>query len=166
MEKTVEKRKTYQVFMRQYDIAHRMNKEMLSKFIGFKVDGIWHTSIEVHETEYFMGNGIEVVQPGTCSRYGPMVNRILLGETECDPKILKEFIDDHKDTMWAIDTYHMLDHNCNHFSDYLANFLVQKGIPGEILELSEKAKSNPMFLQFYNQNSREIHRNINNSRKQ
>ncbi|ORD95038.1 DESI1 [Enterospora canceri] len=156
--------KKYQVYLRKYDIAHAMSKEMISNIAGFKVDGVWHTSIEVHDKEYFMGVGIECVEPGQCNRYGVLVDRMLLGETECDPETLKAFIEDHKDDMWAPQTYHMLDHNCNHFTDYLAKFLTSNGIPVEILELSEKAKTNPMFVQFYKQNQKQFHSSINSAR--
>ncbi|OQS55569.1 desi1 [Ecytonucleospora hepatopenaei] len=158
-------KKKYTVHLRKYDVSHKMNKEILSKMVGFKVDGIWHTSIEIHETEYFMGNGIEMAVPGTVDRYGILVERTLIGETECSPETLQEFIDDHKDTMWAPETYHLLDHNCNHFTDYLSNFLVQKGIPSDILELSEKVKANPAISQIYTQNMKGFHKFINETRK-
>ena len=161
----IEKTVKYKVYLRRYDIAHKMNKDMLSQIAGFKIDGIWHTAIEIHETEYFYGNGIEQCEPGTCARYGPLVERTLIGETECSPDLLKEFIEDQKVEFFSKESYHLLDHNCNHFADYLSNFLVQKGIPPFILKLSEDCKKNPIFCQFYTQNAKSIHSFVNETNK-
>lgn len=160
----MERGKKYKVYMRKYDIGHRMDKQMLSQIAGFQIDGIWHTSIEIHDREYFMGSGIEECEPGTCKRYGLMVDRVFIGETDCDPTTLREFIEDHKDSMWSPETYNLLEHNCNHFSDYMSNFLVGEGIPADILELAEKAKKNPMFLQLYSANQKGFHAMINENK--
>lgn len=40
--------------------------------------------------------------------------------------------------------YSLLDHNCNTFSNEVANFLTGTSIPSYILELPEKVKSSPV----------------------
>lgn len=47
--------------------------------------------------------------------------------------------------------YHLFDHNCNTFSNELANFLTGKGIPAEITNLPNEVKDTYVFsilLQF------------------
>lgn len=75
---------------------------------------------------------------GSVTSYGSLVRKAVLGYTECTMESLSEFIEHHNETIWAPETYHILNHNCNHFTDYLANFLLGTGIPPEYIELSER----------------------------
>lgn len=132
----------YEVYLRKYDLAHNLNKNYISEMFKINVlDGIWHTSIEIYDTEYFFGHGIKSCIPGKCNSYGKYVSRELIGKTRCNPDLFKELLNEWSKEEWAPHTYHLLNHNCNHFSDYLSKFLLGKGIPADILKQAEDAKN-------------------------
>lgn len=136
-----------EVFLRVYDLSGGMAKVFSESLIGFKVDGIWHTSIEIFGNEYYFQNGL-LVQPAGSTHYGQVVERISLGYTNCSQEELAEFFECSKET-WTPATYNLFDNNCNNFSDWLANFLVGTSIPAHILELPEKVKASPFYQRMF-----------------
>jgi len=135
------------VYLRVYDLSRGMAKVMSQQILGFQVDGIWHTSIEIFGEELYFQQGLVRQQAGT-THYGPCVRRIKLGHTECGKELLEEFFESSRST-WRHDVYDLLDNNCNHFSDYLAHFLLERGIPKDILDLPEKVKKSPAFQHLF-----------------
>lgn len=140
-------KKYEEVFLRIYDLSNGMAKVMSKQLLGFQVDGVWHTSIEAFGNEYYFQNGLVFQATGT-THYGPHIDRISLGYTDCDKKALEEFFEMSRHT-WRPDTYDLFENNCNNFSNYLAGFLVEKEIPAHILDLPKQVKDSPFFKQFF-----------------
>lgn len=136
-----------EVFLRIYDLSRGMATVMSESILGFKLDGIWHTSIELFGNEYFFQSGLFYQRAGS-THYEPYVERVSLGRTDCSRDTLHEFIELSRST-WTPAAYHLFENNCNNFSDSLAVFLLEKGIPRHILELPEKVKASPFFKNFF-----------------
>lgn len=136
-----------EVFLRIYDLSQGMAKVISPQLLGFQIDGIWHTSIEIFGYEYYFQNGLVCQKAGT-TFYGPFVDRVSLGSTECSKEKLDEFFEISKST-WTPESYNLFENNCNNFSDFLSHFLVEKGIPSHIIELPEKVKSSPAFKSLF-----------------
>ena len=47
-----------------YDLSRGMASQMSEQFLGQRIDGIWHTGVEVFGNEYFFGGGIQCVRAG------------------------------------------------------------------------------------------------------
>ena len=60
--------------------------------------------------------------------YGEPVDTVELGTTQIPRALFHEFIISVRDR-FAPETYHILENNCNTFSDEAARFLTGKGIP-------------------------------------
>jgi thiol-disulfide isomerase/thioredoxin len=66
-----------------------------------------------------------------------------MGITEIPLDLFKEFISTMRN-VWTADKYHLLDNNCNSFSDELCNFLVGRGIPKNITGLPSEFLETPL----------------------
>ncbi len=113
-----------------YDLSQGMAKTLSLGMTGTQIDGIWHTSVVLYGREYCFGQGIEVFRPGTAP-YGQPVERIPMGTTLIPKEVWLEYIDNMKE-IWTRDKYHLLDNNCNSFTDEVCLFLVGKGIPKHV----------------------------------
>ncbi|XP_071052282.1 uncharacterized protein [Onthophagus taurus] len=118
-----------------YDLSRGMASTLSPMIIGKRIDGIWHTSIVVYEREYFFGSGgIESCNPGSTA-LGEPLERIYLGETEIPHGIFLDYLNGLSSSTFAGHTYHIIKHNCNVFSNEVAQFLCNSGIPKHILDL-------------------------------
>lgn len=136
-----------EVFLRIYDLSQGAARVLSKQMLGFELEGIWHTSIEAYGNEYYFQNGLIIQTAGT-TRYGAYVKRISLGHTDCSKMSLEEYFELSRH-MWKPESYDLFENNCNNFSNYLADFLVQKGIPSYILELPGLVKQSPAFKQLF-----------------
>ncbi|KAI9595660.1 PPPDE putative peptidase domain-containing protein [Syncephalis fuscata] len=116
-----------------YDLSRGMAKVMSLPLMGRQVDGIWHTSVVVYGQEYYFGQGIQVDTPGT-TVHGTPLQVVDMGVTHLPSDVFLEFIDNVRNRFGA-DKYHLLDHNCNTFSNEVIQFLVAKSIPDFITNL-------------------------------
>ncbi|KAL2918778.1 hypothetical protein HK105_201612 [Polyrhizophydium stewartii] len=116
-----------------YDLSQGMARALSMGLAGRQIDGIWHTSVVVFGTEHCFGQGVETFVPGTAP-HGTPVERIDMGITHIPKDIFDEFLA-HMRTIWTADKYHLLDNNCNSFSEELCQFLVGKSIPSHITGL-------------------------------
>jgi thiol-disulfide isomerase/thioredoxin len=116
-----------------YDLSQGMARMMSMPLTGRQIDGIWHTSVVVFGREICFGQGIQIFQP-EITPYGAPVEKISMGQTMIPPDVFWEYIETMK-TIWTADKYHLLDNNCNSFSDEVCQFLVGSGIPKHITGL-------------------------------
>ncbi|KAI4292275.1 desumoylating isopeptidase 1 [Pancytospora philotis] len=142
---------TEEVFLRVYDLSRGAAKAMSKTLLGFQVDGVWHTAIEIYGQEYYFQNGLVCQKAGT-THYGECIERLSLGHTNCLKDALDEFFEASRH-VWTPAAYDLFENNCNNFSNYLADFLVSKSIPAHILELPELVKKSPLFAQFFGRNA-------------
>ncbi|KAI3389493.1 hypothetical protein SNEBB_004230 [Seison nebaliae] len=135
---------TYKVELYIYDLSRGMSRIASQAFLGRYIEGFWHTGVVVYGREYFFGsNGINYVPPcGTI--LGTPDRKMDLGTTT---KTKKEF--EAKIVEWSKDVfkgerYHILEHNCNSFSNTVAQYLCSVTIPTYITDMPSEFLQTPM----------------------
>ncbi|KAJ3777931.1 PPPDE putative peptidase domain-containing protein [Lentinula raphanica] len=124
-----------------YDLSNGMAKQMSLQLTGRQIDGIWHTSIVVFGKEIFYGQGIDITAPGR-SHHGNPLHIVDLGTTSIDEETFNEYLDEMREHYTA-DKYHLLDFNCNSFTNDCAAFLTGGSIPDFIKDLPSDFLSTP-----------------------
>ncbi|ORY97266.1 PPPDE putative peptidase domain-domain-containing protein [Syncephalastrum racemosum] len=128
-----------------YDLSQGMAKQMSMALTGRQIDGIWHTSVVVYGTEYFYGQGIMTAAPGT-THHGQPLQIIDMGETFLPQEVLLEYIESQQ-SFFTAEKYHLLDFNCNTFTNALCQFLTGQNIPDHITSLPADFLSTPFGQQ-------------------
>ncbi|XP_071965584.1 uncharacterized protein [Antedon mediterranea] len=127
-----------------YDLTKGVARSMSQAFLGKQLDGIWHTSIVVFAREYFFGGGgIETCRPGGTILGNPD-NVVELGDTFLDYPLFYEYISNLREDMFSGEKYHLFDHNCNTFSNEIAQFLTGNEIPEYITSLPQEVLDTPL----------------------
>lgn len=132
---------SYPVKLYVYDLSQGLAKSMSPQFLGFSIDGVWHTSVVYKGVEIYYGQGIQQSVPGK-SHHGIPHEVVDMGETSIPPEVLKEYLEELKDH-YSPEKYNLFDHNCNHMTDQLCEFLVGKGVPERISSLPETVLRTP-----------------------
>ncbi|KAJ3158355.1 hypothetical protein HDU86_002820 [Geranomyces michiganensis] len=124
-----------------YDLSQGMARIMSRQLTGRHFDAIYHTAVVVYGTEYYFGQGIMESRPGQ-THHGVPLEVIPMGNTEIPREVFLEYLQELK-KVWTADKYHLLDNNCNTFSNELCNFLVGKDIPPHITGLPAEFLNTP-----------------------
>ncbi|ORZ36944.1 PPPDE putative peptidase domain-containing protein [Catenaria anguillulae PL171] len=124
---------SYPVKLLVYDLSQGMARMVSLGLTGRQIDGIWHTSVVVHGREWYFGQGIFSTTPGV-HHYGRPVRQVDMGHTDIGPDLLATLIDELRPRYRAVD-YHLLDHNCNTFSNEVCELLVGRPIPDFVSNL-------------------------------
>ncbi|KAJ7935498.1 PPPDE putative peptidase domain-containing protein [Mycena leptocephala] len=124
-----------------YDLSNGLAKQLSQQLTGRQIDGIWHTSIVVFGKEVFYGQGINMTLPGR-SHHGQPLQVVDLGETAIDRETWEEYLEEMRDHYTA-DKYHLLDFNCNSFTNDCAGFLTGGSIPAFVKDLPTDFLSTP-----------------------
>lgn len=130
------------VLLYVYDLSRGLAKQFSAQFLGKHFDGIWHTAIVVFGKEYFYGGGIMVSEP-LQTPFGSPVKQIDLGTTSI-PKVLFEEFLQGLSPRYLPENYHVLDNNCNNFTDECSQFLTGSPIPKDIRELPSEFTNTPL----------------------
>ncbi|KAI0135763.1 P-loop containing nucleoside triphosphate hydrolase protein [Daldinia grandis] len=124
-----------------YDLSNGLARQLSLGLLGFQLDAIYHTSIELDNKEYVYDSGINVIRPGT-SHLGQPLERIHLGKTELPIEVILEYLDSLKH-IYTPEAYDLFRHNCNNFSNDFAMFLLGKGIPSHIANMPQAVLDSP-----------------------
>ncbi|KAL7625791.1 hypothetical protein AAE478_005014 [Parahypoxylon ruwenzoriense] len=124
-----------------YDLSGGLAKQMSAGLLGFQLDAIYHTSIEIEGMEYVYDGGINTIRPGT-SHLGQPLQRIHMGETELPLEVIVEYLDSLKE-IYTPQAYDLFRHNCNNFSNDFSTFLVGEGIPEHITNMPQAVLDSP-----------------------
>ncbi|KAJ0113445.1 hypothetical protein Patl1_01605 [Pistacia atlantica] len=135
----------FKVSLNVYDLSQGLARQLSTTFLGKAIEGIWHTGVVVYGNEYFFGGGIQHTPAGT-TPYGTPLRVVDLGVTHV-PKDVFEIYLQEISPRYAAETYSLLSHNCNNFSNEVAQFLVGKTIP-QIWKATLKAGAVPQVPQF------------------
>ncbi|XP_019873362.1 uncharacterized protein LOC109601562 isoform X2 [Aethina tumida] len=118
-----------------YDLSRGFASSMSQMLIGKQIDGIWHTSVVVYNREYFFGSsGIESCNPAGTALGKPLKIK-KLGETQVPYSVFIEYLNGLSTSTYLASTYSLFTHNCNNFSEEIAQFLCGSSIPKYILDL-------------------------------
>lgn len=101
-----------------------------------------HTGIVVYGNEYFFGGGIQHLPVGR-TPYGTPIQTIELGLSHVPKDVFEMYLEEIS-PRYTAESYNLLTHNCNNFSNEVAQFLVGKGIPDYILQLPNDVLNSPM----------------------
>uniref|UniRef100_A0A914UIW6 PPPDE domain-containing protein n=1 Tax=Plectus sambesii TaxID=2011161 RepID=A0A914UIW6_9BILA len=125
-----------------YELTNGMARAMSRSLLGFEVEGIWHTGIVAYNREYFFGShGISNVVPGGV--IGQPTEIIDIGESEIPINVFKEFLRELASDRFHGTKYNLLEHNCNNFSNEVAQFLTGNPIPAKIVNLPSDVMRSP-----------------------
>jgi hypothetical protein len=75
-----------------YDLSKGLARQMSAGLLGFQLDAIYHTSIELNGLEHVYDGGIISIVPGS-SHLGQPMQRIHLGTTSLPMDVIEEFLD-------------------------------------------------------------------------
>lgn len=132
----------YKVQLHVYDLSNGLARQLSMSFLGKAIEAIWHTGVVVYGTEYFYGAGIQQCPAGK-AQYGTPLRVIDLGVTHV-PKDVFEMYLQEIGPRYTAETYSLMTHNCNNFSNEVAQFLVGASVPDYILNLPQEVMSSPM----------------------
>lgn len=96
----------------------------------------------VYGNEYYFGGGIQHAPVGT-TPYGTPLRAVELGVTHVPQDVFEMYLQEIS-PRYTAETYNLLTHNCNNFSNEVAQFLVGVSIPDYILQLPNEVMSSPM----------------------
>ncbi|KAI0333739.1 DUF862-domain-containing protein [Cubamyces sp. BRFM 1775] len=124
-----------------YDLSNGLAKQLSRQLTGRQIDGVWHTSVVVFGKEIFYGQGICITQPGM-SHHGKPLQIVDMGETAIDEETFNEYLEEMR-SHYTADKYHLLDFNCNSFTNDCVGFLTGGSIPSWIKDLPSDFLSTP-----------------------
>lgn len=75
-----------------YDLSRGLAKQMSMGLLGFQLDAIYHTSIQLNGREYVYDGGIIAIAPGS-SHLGQPMEKIHLGTTSLPMDVIEEYLD-------------------------------------------------------------------------
>ncbi|RWW51810.1 hypothetical protein BHE74_00041839 [Ensete ventricosum] len=101
-----------------------------------------HTGLVVYGKEYYFSGGIQQ-DPAGKTPYGTPIRVVELGVTHVPEEVFEEYLQEISERYTA-ETYNLLSHNCNNFSNEVVQFLVSTTIPDYILQLPNEVMSSPM----------------------
>ena len=132
---------SHEVRLHVYDLSGGMAMALSASMIGKHIEGIWHTGIVVYGKEYYYGGGLQVGVPGG-THYGTPARVETLGVTSESMQGFETFLSSIA-ADYSPQSYHLLDHNCNHFTAQAAEFLGVGPIPDYVSSLPEEFLSTP-----------------------
>lgn len=124
-----------------YDLSNGLARQMSQNLLGFQLDAIYHTSIELGGIEYVYDSGINTIKPGT-SHLGKPLQRLQLGQTELPMEVITEYLESLRE-IYTPQAYDLFRHNCNNFSNDFSTFLVGSGIPEHISNMPQAVLDSP-----------------------
>ncbi|XP_051274064.1 desumoylating isopeptidase 1b [Dicentrarchus labrax] len=134
---------SYPVKLYIYDLSRGMARQLSPLMLGKQLDGIWHTAIVVHGKEFFfVGEGVNSCSPSG-TPLGEPDSIVDLGSTEVPAEIFMEYLTSLAESTYGRDKYNLFEHNCNSFSNEVAQFLTGKKIPSYITDLPSEVLATP-----------------------
>lgn len=124
-----------------YDLSGGLARQMSLGLLGFQLDAVYHTSIELEGVEYVYDGGINTIRPGS-SHLGQPLERLYLGKTELPIEVILEYLDSMR-SIYTPEAYDLFRHNCNNFSNDFSTFLIGKGIPERISNMPQAVLDSP-----------------------
>nr|XP_017195169.2 desumoylating isopeptidase 1-like [Oryctolagus cuniculus] len=143
MDSQVELPNLYLVKLYMYDLSKGLARRLSPIMLGKQLEGIWHTSIVVYKDESFFGSGgiSSCLLGGTL--LGPPDSVVDVGITEVTEEIFLEYLSSLGESLFRGEAYNLFEHNCNTFSNEVAQFLMGRKIPSYITDLPSKVLSMP-----------------------
>jgi len=130
-----------------YDLSMNWAKYISPLVLGYQECGIWHTGVVVFGREFYYSGRIYKGRPGA-TPFGTPTKIQRLGLTLKNVKETESYFYHHLDDNFTEANYDILEHNCNHFSDQAALYLLGQQIPEEIRQQPARALQAPVVRLF------------------
>ncbi|KAF4694314.1 hypothetical protein FOZ60_008472 [Perkinsus olseni] len=130
-------RRKEKVELLYYDISNGASKTLGPILFGRRVEGIWHTSIVAFNREWWFGGNVFRSVPET-TPFGSPLKRLQLGYTLHTERELYNILVERLSLEYTPDSYDVITNNCNNFTNDVSMFLLQRGIPQEILSMPHR----------------------------
>ena len=125
-----------------YDLSNGMARALSPQLLGIPIEGVWHTSVVVKNTEVFYSAGIQKTRP-LQTHFGQPMSIVDMGKTAIPVEVIQEYLADLGSETYTAGKYNLFHHKCNHFTADLCEFLVGKSIPSYIKDLPETVLRTP-----------------------
>ena len=134
-----------EVVLHLYDLSHGLASQLSAQLLGRHIDAVYHSGVVVFGSEIYFGGGIQRSRPGQ-SQYGVPMRRLSLGRTQLTEDALRDYLSAASASQFGPDKYHILENNCNHFSEMLCEFLLGRPgcVPQEVLDLPRIVMQSPL----------------------
>ncbi|KAH7691597.1 PPPDE peptidase domain-containing protein [Dioscorea alata] len=132
----------HKVTLNVYDLSQGLARQLSMSFLGKAIEAIWHTGVVVYGEEYYFSGGIQH-DPAGRTPYGTPIHVIELGFTHIPKDMFGDYLQEIS-PRYTPESYNILTHNCNNFSNEITQFLVGTSIPDYILQLPNEVMSSPM----------------------
>ncbi|XP_022156073.1 desumoylating isopeptidase 1 isoform X2 [Momordica charantia] len=133
---------SHRVVLNLYDLSRGLARQFSATLLGKPMEGIWHTGIVVYGNEYYYGAGIQQTLSGN-TPFGTPICVMELGFTHVPEDVFEAYLIEIS-PRYTAETYSLLGHNCNNFSNEVAQFLVGSTIPDYILQLPNEVSNSPI----------------------
>ena len=136
---------SHEVTLHVYDLSQGAARAMSMQFLGIQLDIVPHTGIVVYGKEYFYSGGLQSEPAAAFAQmyHTPVHSTVSLGTTEVPEELFSEFLAERR-AAFTMSKYSLLRHNCNHFTEECAQFLLGVSIPQEIRDVPERVLATPM----------------------
>lgn len=124
-----------------YDLSQGLARQMSMGMLGFQLDAIYHTSIELDGLEWVYDGNVVAITPGS-SHLGQPMQRLPLGKTDLPMDVIQQYLESLRE-IYTVQAYNLWKHNCNNFSNDFATFLLGTGIPDHILHMPDAVLDSP-----------------------
>jgi hypothetical protein len=135
---------SYRVQLLVYDLTQGMAAAMSQGILGQRIEGVWHTGVQIYGLEFYFGGGIQCDAQGYFARSRGMnpTHTIEMGNTNKTLAELQAFVSSIRSRFTAF-TYDLLNNNCNHFSSEVCKFLLNKPAPSFVMDQANIIFSTP-----------------------
>ena len=134
----------HEVHLYMYDISKGMARTLSPMLLGTPIEGIWHTAVVVYDREHLFAGGAGIMDeaPET-TPFGVPQHKRAMGTTS---KTRTEFADWNRSQRreFGADSYHLLEKNCNHYSDAALRFLTGNGVPETVSNMTATIFNSPL----------------------
>lgn len=110
-----------------YDLSHGFLKKFSNDLVGIESPGVYHSGIVCYGLEFYFEGGIGVAASGR-TRFGNKYKRHRMGVTKRSVTEFWEWIALRGLHVNQIHDYHPVRHNCHHFTNEAAQYLLGDGI--------------------------------------
>jgi hypothetical protein len=132
-----------EVVLYYYDLSNDWAKYLSPMLLGSVEGGLWHTGVAAFGREYFYGGRV-CYGPPRCTIWGRPTRALRLGVTTKSLDSLRQFIFLKLDRKYDRKSYDVLDRNCNHFADEVAQFLLGRSIPDDVRLQPQRVMGSPV----------------------
>ena len=139
-----------EVLLYMYDLSRGTAALLSQSLIGHHLDAIWHTSIVLGGIECYFDAHEGIVQgPAGKTRFGKPLRIQSLGITTRSVDEWNVYVRCHTMSRFHKTKYHLLENNCNHYTEEATSYLGVQSLPACVREMMNIVLSTPWVRAFF-----------------